>query len=51
MKGNKSRRVVKKIYQYHRDIGHNTVKCNALNNEIERLMQARHFREFLEDEP
>ena len=42
---------LKKNYAYHKDIGHNTEKCNALRDEIERLIRARHFREFLENEP
>ena len=47
---NKSRRDVRKNYAYHKDIGHNIVKCNALRDEIERLIRAGHFMEFLENE-
>ena len=34
--GNRSRRDVRKNCAYHKDIGHNTVKCNTLRDEIER---------------
>ena len=51
MRGNRSRRDVKKNCAYHKDIGHNTVKCNALRDEIERLIVAGYFKEFLENEP
>ena len=50
IEGNRSRRYVKKNYAYHKDIGHNIVKCNALRDEIERLIRAGHFMEFLENE-
>ena len=51
IRGNKSRRDVRKNCTYHKDTGHNTMKCNALRDEIERSIQARHFKEFLENEP
>ena len=51
IEGNKLRRDVRKNCAYHKDIGHNTVKCNALRDEIERLIKAGNFREFLENEP
>ena len=35
LRGNRSRRDFRKICAYHKDIGHNTVKCNALRDEIE----------------
>ena len=44
------RRDVKKNCDYHKDIGHNMVKCNTLRDEIERLIRVGHFREFLENE-
>ena len=47
----RSRRYVRKNYTYHKDIGHNTVKCNDLMNEMERLIRTRHFNEFMENEP
>ena len=50
MRGNRSRKDVRKNYAYHKDIGHNTVKCNALKDEIERLIWASHFKEFLKNE-
>ena len=45
------RRDVRKNYAYHKDIRHNTVKCNAIRDKIERLIRAGHFKEFLENEP
>ena len=51
IRGNRSRRDVRKNCAYHKDIGHNTVKCNALRDEIEILIRAGHFKEFLENEP
>ena len=42
---------VRKNFAYHKDIGHNMVKCNALMDVIERLIRARHFKEFLENKP
>ena len=51
IRGNRSRIDVMKNYAYHKDIGHNTVKCNVLRDEIERLIRAGHFRKFLENEP
>ena len=44
-------RDVRKNYAYHKDIGYNTMKCNALRDRIERLIQVGYFREFLENEP
>ena len=49
--GNRLRKDVIKNCTYHKDIGHNTVKCNTLRDEIERLIRAEHFRQFLENEP
>ena len=51
IRGNKSRKDVEKNCAYHKDTGHSIVKCNALRNKIERLIQAGHFGEFLENEP
>ena len=50
-KGNKSTKDVRKNCAYHKDIGHNTVKYNTLRNDIERLIRAGCFREFLENKP
>ena len=50
MKGDRSRRDVKKNCAFHKDIGHSTKRCMALRNEIERLLRVGHFKEF-EDEP
>ena len=49
-RGNRSRRDTRKSCAYHKDIGHNIIKCNALRDEIERLIRVGHFKEFLEDE-
>ena len=46
---NRSRRDVRKNYAYHKNIRHNTVKYNALRDEIEILIQVGYFREFLEN--
>ena len=51
IRGNRSWRDVRKNCAYHKDIGHNMVKCNTLRDEIERLIQAGYFREVLENEP
>ena len=48
---NRPRRDVRKNCSYYKDIGHNMMKCNALRDEIERLIRADHFKEFLENEP
>ena len=50
MKGDRSCRDIKKNYAFHKDIEHNTKRCVALRDEIERLMRAGHFKEFM-DEP
>ena len=51
IRSDRSHRDVRRNYSYHKDIGHNTDKCNALRDEIERLIRAGHFREeFLENE-
>ena len=36
IRGNRSRRDVRKNCAFHKGIGHNMVKCNALRDEIER---------------
>ena len=51
IRGNRSRRIDRENYVYHKDIGHNIVKSNALRDEVERLIRAGHFREVLENEP
>ena len=49
-KGDRARRDVKRNCAFHKDIGHNTNTCVALKDEIERLIRAGHFKEFI-DEP
>ena len=51
IKSDKSRRDVRKNCAFHKDIGHNTEKCIALRDEIERHIRAGYFKEFLENEP
>ena len=50
IKGNRVRRDVKRNCAFHKDIGDNTDRCVALKDEIERLIRAGHFKEFI-DEP
>ena len=50
MKSDWSQRDVKKNCAFQKDIRHNTERCVALKDEIERLMRAGHFNEFI-DEP
>ena len=38
IRGNRLRRDVRENCVYHKDIWHNTVKCNDLRDEIERLI-------------
>ena len=45
------RRDVKKNCAFHKDIGHNIESCIAIKDEIERLIKAGYFKEFLEEEP
>ena len=47
MKGDRARRDIKRNYAFHKDIGHNTDRCMALKDEIERLIRAGHFKEFV----
>ena len=51
IKNDRSRRDVKKNCVFHKDLGHNTERCVALKDEIERLIRVRYFKEFLDDEP
>ena len=48
---NRSCRDVRKNCAFRKDIRHNTEKCTALMDEIERLIRAEYFKEFLENEP
>ena len=51
IRNDRSCRDVRKNCAFHKDIGHNTKKCIALRDEIERLIRAGHFKEFLENKP
>ena len=46
MKGNRLWRDAKRSCAFHRDIGHNTERCVALKDEIERLIRVGHLKEF-----
>ena len=48
MKADRPRRDVKKKCAFHKDIGHSTERCMVLKDEIERLIRAGHFKEFLD---
>ena len=48
MKGDRMWRDVKRNCAFHKDIGHNTVRCVALKDEIERIIRAGHFKEFVD---
>ena len=50
MKGDWVRRDIKRNYAFQKDIRHTTDKCVALKDEIERLIRAGYFKEFV-DEP
>ena len=50
MKGDKVHRDVKRNNTFQKHIGHTTDKCAALKDEIERLIRASYFKEFV-DEP
>ena len=50
MKSERARRDIKRNCAFHKDIGHTTNRCAALKDEIERLIKAGHFKEFV-DEP
>ena len=50
MKSDRSRKDAKKNCAFHKDIRHKIERCVALRDEIEKLMRAGHFNEFI-DEP
>ena len=50
MKGDRARRNIKRNCAFHKDIWHNTNRCVALKDKIERLIRAGHFKDFI-DEP
>ena len=47
----RSCRDVKKNCAIHKEVGHNTERCIALKDEIERLIRVGYFKEFLDEEP
>ena len=48
IKGDRTRKDVKRNYAFHKDIRHNTERCVALNDKIERLIRAGHFNKFVD---
>ena len=48
MKSDRLRKDVKKNCAFHKDIRHNTERCVTFRDEIERLMRAKHFNEFID---
>ena len=48
LKGDRFRRDIKRNYTFHKDIRHTTDKCVALKDEIERLIMAVYFKEFMD---
>ena len=50
IKGDRVHRDIKRNCTFHKDIGHTTDKCMVLKDEIERLIKAGYFKEFI-DEP
>ena len=49
MKNERARRDIKRNCAFHKDIGHTADICVALKDEIERLIRAGHFKEFVDD--
>ena len=50
MKNERTRRDIKRNCAFHKDIGHTTDRCVALKDEIERLIRADHFKEFVDEQ-
>ena len=50
MKSEKTRRDIKRNCAFHKDVGHNMHICVALKDEIERLIRANHFKEFVDEQ-
>ena len=50
MKSERTRRDIKMNYAFHKDVGHTMDKCVALKDEIERLIRAGHFKEFIDEQ-
>ena len=48
MKSKRTRRDIKRNCAFHKDVGHTTNRCIALKDEIERLIRADHFKEFVD---
>ena len=51
IRSDRSWRDVKKSCAFHKDIWHNTERCIGLKDEIEMLIRAGYFKEFLDNEP
>ena len=50
MKSDRARRDINKNCDFHKDIGHTTDRCVALKDEIERLIRADNFKEFVKND-
>ena len=50
IKGDRVPRDIKRNCTFHKDTGHTTDKCVALKDEIEKIIKASYFKEFI-DEP
>ncbi|KAL0453016.1 UNVERIFIED_CONTAM: hypothetical protein Slati_1279700 [Sesamum latifolium] len=51
MQDNPKRLKLDKIYRFHRDMGHTTEECHHLQNEIEKLIQRGHLKEYIKHYP
>ena len=49
MKGDRARRDIKRNCAFYKDIGNDADRCVVLKYEIERLIRAGYFKEFVEE--
>ena len=49
IKSERAQRDIKRNYVFYKDVGHSTDRCVALKGEIERLIRACHFKEFVDE--
>ena len=49
MTGDRFHKDIKRNCAFHKYIGHTTDKCVALKSEIERLIRAGYFKEFVDE--
>ena len=50
MKIERTRRDIKRNCAFHKDVGYTTDRCVAIKDEIERLIRAGHFKEFVDEQ-